>query len=271
MACLKYFSLLSHERFGSSASVMYCPTCKHSRVGFAFLGAMDSLGVVVFGMADLGKIGELTTPPYAGRPRDGSSALYLTNYVLLGLPAYSEVVIPDLSEIGHPEHYYAKGYCSPYKRRNLRERTFKDSAKYIALALNPNLSWDNKLKYFKHAIKRRCVPPPYPDDAVFNFYRKLADSACRFTGQEALKLTSQEDDLYAAHLSMGRGHEGIEDDAEDFSTKLMPEGDRCPEWFNESDWLPNEAHSGSMDITAHQRAARNVQISGIVAPIRQEP
>ena len=59
----------------------------------------------------------------------------------------------------------------------------------------------------------------------------------QYAGQEALKLASQEDDLYAARLSMGQGREKIEDDAEDFFTKLMPEGDRCPEWFNESDWL----------------------------------
>jgi hypothetical protein len=57
-----------------------------------------------------------------------------------------------------------------------------------------------------------------------------------WSGQEALRLSSLEDDLYAARLSMGQSREKIEDDAEQFFGRLLGTGDTSPDWFNESDW-----------------------------------
>jgi hypothetical protein len=66
------------------------------------------------------------------------------------------------------------------------------------------------------------------------FYRSLADLVRQYAGQEALRLTSTEDDLYAARISMGQTREKIEEEAEHFFGRLVPP--ECPDWFNEEDY-----------------------------------
>jgi hypothetical protein len=144
--------------------------------------------------------------------------------------------LPAMPEIGRPESFYAKLVKGADQQADVHLHESAKVGQYITLALDPSLAWDDKLKYFRHALKRHCVPPPYPDDDVWMFYQQLADLVRQYAGQEALRLSSTEDDLYAARLSMGQSREKIEDDAEAFFQKLMGSGDQCPEWFNEMDW-----------------------------------
>ena len=144
--------------------------------------------------------------------------------------------LPSLPEIGHPEMYYAKHIHHADKAGDVHAHEAYKVGQYITLALDPALNWEQKLKYFRHALKRHCVPPPYADDDVWMFYQKLADLVRHYAGQEALRLSSIEDDLYAARQSMGQSHEKIEDDAEEFFTKLTGLSDGCPDWCNEDDW-----------------------------------
>jgi hypothetical protein len=143
---------------------------------------------------------------------------------------------PLLPEIGRPESYYAKLVHRADKAGDVHAHEACKVGQYITLGLDPHLTWDEKLKYFKHALKRHCVPPPYPDDDVWMFYQRLADLVRQYAGQEALRLASLEDDLYAARLSMGQAREKIEDDAETFFLRLLGTSDTCPDWFNETDW-----------------------------------
>jgi hypothetical protein len=145
--------------------------------------------------------------------------------------------LPELPEIGHPEAYYAKRVHRADKEGDHHAHESWKVGQYITLALDAGLTWDDKLKYFQHALKRHCVPPPYPDDDVWIFYQKLADLVRQHCGSEALRLASMEDDLYAARLSMGQGREKIEEDAEVFFAKMLGTGDKCPDHYNESDWL----------------------------------
>jgi hypothetical protein len=142
--------------------------------------------------------------------------------------------LPPLPEIGHPEAYYAKQVHLADKIGDRHGHEAYKVGQYVTLALDPHLSWEEKLKYFKHALKRHCVPPPLPDDDVWMFYRGLADLVRQHAGQEALRLASIEDDLYAARLAMGQTRENIENDAESFFQRLCPP--ECPEWFNEEDY-----------------------------------
>ena len=142
--------------------------------------------------------------------------------------------LPPLPEIGHPESYYAKLVHRADAAGNKHAHEAYKVAQYITLAIDPHLTWEEKLKYFQHALKRHCVPPPLPDDDVWVFYRGLADLVRQHAGQEALKLASNEDDLYAARLAMGQTREHIEDEAETFFGRLCP--GECPEWFNEDDY-----------------------------------
>ena len=141
---------------------------------------------------------------------------------------------PPLPEIGHPEGYYAR---LAHKADKSGDRHLHEAAKvgqYVTLGMDPRLEWPEKLKYFNHALRRHCVPPPLPDDDVWMFYRSLADLVRRYAGQEALRLASTEDDLYAARLSMGQTRDKIENEAEEFFAKLVPP--ECPDWLNEEDY-----------------------------------
>jgi len=144
--------------------------------------------------------------------------------------------LPPMPEIGRPESSYAKRVHEADRQGDIHTHEAFKVGQYVTLAMDPHLSWDEKLKYFRHALKRHCVPPPYPDDDVWMFYQQLADLVRQHSGQEALRLASLEDDLYAARISMGQNREQIEDEAESFFQRLLGQNDQCPDWFNEADW-----------------------------------
>jgi len=141
---------------------------------------------------------------------------------------------PPMPEIGHPESYYAKLVKKADQSGSQHAHEAAKIGQYITLALDPNLTWEEKLRYFQHAMKRHCQPPPFPDDDVWMFYRELSELVRQYAGQEALRIASNEDDLYAARISMGQEREKIEDEAEEFFARLLP--DHKPDWFNEQDW-----------------------------------
>lgn len=144
--------------------------------------------------------------------------------------------LPAMPEIGRPESYYAKLVHTADRQGDTHAHEAAKVGQYVTLAMDPSLTWEEKLKYFQHALKRHCVPPPYPDDDVWMFYQQLAELVRAYCGHEALRLSSLEDDLYAARLSMGQNRDKIEDDAEQFFARLIGAGDTSPEWFNETDW-----------------------------------
>ena len=141
---------------------------------------------------------------------------------------------PPLPEIGHPESYYAQKVHSADRVGDRHGHEAYKVGQYVTLGMDQRLTWEEKLKYFSHALKRHCMPPPLPDDDVWMFYRGLADLVRRYAGQEALRMASQEDDLYAARLSMGQTREKIENEAEEFFAKIVPP--ECPDWLNEEDY-----------------------------------
>ena len=139
-----------------------------------------------------------------------------------------------MPEIGLPESVYANKVHQADKIGDKHAHEAYKVGQYITLAVDPRLTWEGKLKYFRHALKRHCVPPPLPDDDVWMFYRSLADLVRQYAGQEALRLASTEDDLYAARINMGQTRETIENEAEEFFGSLVPS--ECPDYFNEEDY-----------------------------------
>jgi len=143
--------------------------------------------------------------------------------------------IPALPEIGHPETYYAKRVHHADKLGDAHAHEGFKVGQYITLALDPRLPWERKLRYFQHAIQRHCTPPRFPDDQLWLFYRGLADLVRTYAGQEALRLSLAEDELYDKRVRDGILREDVEEDAALFFRKLIP-FDACPEWFHEVDY-----------------------------------
>lgn len=158
-----------------------------------------------------------------------STSFGFTNYLSQSSVA---TPFPRVPPLGREEAYYAKRAKRAERDGDVHLRCAYKVAQYITLALDPSLQWDEKVKYFQHALDRHCGPPPYPDDETWVFYGKLADMVRERAGAEALRLASQEDDLYAARVNMGQRRSVIEDEADRFFSKFIT-GEHCAEYFNE--------------------------------------
>jgi hypothetical protein len=145
-------------------------------------------------------------------------------------------IFPTMPEIGQSESYYAKIARQADADGNMYAHEAAKVGQYITLALDTHLEWPAKLRYFQHALKRHCVPPPVPDESVWVFYRDLADLVRRYAGYEALRLASSEDDMYATRLALGADRPAVESDAEMFFGLLLGTGDKRPDWVSEDDW-----------------------------------
>ena len=146
--------------------------------------------------------------------------------------------LPPMPEIGLDEHVYA---TLARKADENADRHAREAAKvglYITLALNPKMSWHDKLRHFTHALNKHCHTAGRPaDHRVWNFYHDLAMLVKTYCGQEALRLASHEDDLYAARLSMGIARDQIELDAEKFFDEIIGTGKECPEYLLPDDFV----------------------------------
>jgi hypothetical protein len=145
-------------------------------------------------------------------------------------------VFPAMPEIGHPESYYARLARKAEHDGDPHGREAAKVGQYLTLAMDPSLSWQQKLRYYRHGLNRHCVPPHLAGDMCWTFYRDLADLIREHAGREALRLASAEDDLYAARLGMGQDREKIAVDAEVFFLNLMTSFSTCPEWFSHDDF-----------------------------------
>lgn len=142
---------------------------------------------------------------------------------------------PPLPEIGHPDVYYTHAITLAEQEGDYHKRAASKVGRYISFAMDPNLPWEEKQKYFLHAIKHHCAPPTL-DEETQQYYAELARLVREYAGAEALRLASQEDDMYAARSALGQDISSIEDDAEAFFLRLLGHEDRCPEYLDEGDW-----------------------------------
>ena len=62
-----------------------------------------------------------------------------------------------LPVIGYPEAYYAKHIKDADSHGDKIAHEAYKVGQYITLALDPHLSWEEKLKYFRHALKRHTL------------------------------------------------------------------------------------------------------------------
>ena len=147
-------------------------------------------------------------------------------------------VFPPMPEIGLPESYYARLVKKAEASGNVFEHEAAKVGQYVTLGLDPKLDWENKQRYFKHAIRRHCNPPmAVPDEDVWVFFRNLALLVRQYAGQEALCIASAADDRWASRLASGIHKEAVEAEAVEFFSKLMGRGDQQPDWFTDEDWV----------------------------------
>jgi hypothetical protein len=143
---------------------------------------------------------------------------------------------PPMPPIGLSDHDYSHLAKEAERRHDVHAKEAAKVGMYITSALKPDLPWEEKLRYFEHALHRHCNPPPYPDEETWLYYKELAALVKRYAGQEALRLASREDDFYAARLTMGQSRDKIEDEAEVFFSRLIGNGIDCPDFLTDDDF-----------------------------------
>ena len=145
--------------------------------------------------------------------------------------------LPTLPEIGHPESYYARLIHRADRDNSPHAREAAKVGQYVTLAMDPHLQWDQKLRYFKHALRRHCQPPNFASDPVWLFYQSLADLVRRYAGREALRIALKEDESYARRVEIGVTRSRIESEAAQFFRHLLcGSTTNCPDIFNQEDW-----------------------------------
>jgi hypothetical protein len=144
--------------------------------------------------------------------------------------------LPQMPQIGQPESHYARQVQLADKLGDLHLHEANKVGQYVTLAVEPRLTWEKKLKYFDHALRRHCNPPPLPDDETWMFYQQLGNLVRYHCGEQALRLASRMDDEYARRLTAGEQRASIVADARHFFYDLMTLGEHKPTHFNEEDW-----------------------------------
>lgn len=142
---------------------------------------------------------------------------------------------PPIPEIGRPDPYYMRAIAEAEQAGNTHLRAALKVARYVTLATSPKLPWEEKRRYFLHALKHHCEAPTQ-DEPTVKYYQELAETVRRYAGAEALRLASQEDDMWAARVALGQDRTLIEDDAEAFFGRILGQGEQCPDHFAEGDW-----------------------------------
>ena len=144
--------------------------------------------------------------------------------------------LPPMPEIGHTEAYYARLAKMAEEQGWIHAKEAAKVGQYVTLALDPHLEWDAKRRYFRHALRRHCIPPAVAHDLVTGFYDRLAILVRENAGKEALRIASKQDDVYADRLRHGESREAILADARKFFSDLMGDEDRCPSYLAAEDW-----------------------------------
>jgi hypothetical protein len=148
----------------------------------------------------------------------------------------TSIALPSMPPIGQPEGFYSRLIHQAEKRGNQHAREAAKVGQYITLGLDPNLEWEQKLRYFQHALRRHCIPPPLAPEEVWIFYGELADLVRRHAGHEMLRLASSEDDLWARRVSLGQNHDAIVPQAQAFFHRLLGGVPDRPNYINQEDW-----------------------------------
>jgi hypothetical protein len=162
-----------------------------------------------------------------------------------------------MPEIGHPEAYYARIAKHADKTGMIHAHEAAKVGQYVTLAMDPNLDWETKRRYFRHVLRRHCVRPAVADDLVSMYYQRLRALVMQYAGQEALRLACAKDDEFAMRLREGESRAMIAVDAAEFFGDLLGHEDHCPSYYSEEDWaqlrmirnqwippeqMPNEAY-----------------------------
>ena len=145
--------------------------------------------------------------------------------------------LPRMPKVGLPEKVYLEAARNAGAAGDDLTHEAAKVGQYVTLALrDPDAAWPEKLKCFRHALKRHCRPPEHADDLTRSWYGQLARHVKAYAGAEALRLALEVQECYETRQGLGQTAESICDDAEEFFDAVCPHCETCPPVYNPQDW-----------------------------------
>jgi hypothetical protein len=143
---------------------------------------------------------------------------------------------PPMPQLGQSEAYYKELVRQAEQNHQVHAREAAKVGQYVTLGIQEDTDPASKMKFFRHAIRKHCVPPPISDVGVEGFYERLGDFVRLHAGRQALRVASIEDDRFAMRERDGESHEKLVAEAQVFFEKLLgPDGLRS-DLFTDDDW-----------------------------------
>ena len=144
---------------------------------------------------------------------------------------------PPMPELGHTEAYYKEMVRQAEQNHSVHAREAAKVGQYVTLGINEDSNPAEKMKFFRHALRKHCRPPQIADDMVEGFYERLADFVRAQAGQEALRMASVEDDRFAMRERNGENRIKLVLEARRYFERLLgTTTDERPDLFLEEDW-----------------------------------
>ncbi|HEY2586297.1 MAG TPA: hypothetical protein VGI81_11090 [Tepidisphaeraceae bacterium] len=137
-----------------------------------------------------------------------------------------------LPVIGHPEAWYTKHIEQADAAGDHLAHCAYKVGQYVTLALDPKRPWEEKVKYFRHCLKRHCTPAGEADPDTLAFCDKLRALVLRYGSQEARKMARHEHDAYAMRLDFGVPKDTLAEEAEVFFPRILGHG-ACPDYLTQ--------------------------------------
>jgi hypothetical protein len=143
---------------------------------------------------------------------------------------------PPMPVVGQNEAYYKELVRQAEQNHLVHAREAAKVGQYVTLGQQEDTDPQSKIKFFRHAMRKHCVPPPISDMMVDGFYERLADFVRMHAGREALRVASMEDDRFAMRERNGESHDSLVLEARQFFEKLLGPDSVRSDLFTDEDW-----------------------------------
>jgi len=143
---------------------------------------------------------------------------------------------PPMPQLGQGEAYYTNLVRQAAHAHQVHAREAAKVGQYVTLGLQEDTDPASKMKFFRHAIRKHCVPPPISDVAVEGFYERLSDFVRLHAGREALRMASIEDERYAMRERDGESRGKLVAEARVFFEKLLGPDSLRSDLYTDEDW-----------------------------------
>jgi hypothetical protein len=138
--------------------------------------------------------------------------------------------------IGHPEIFYVKHIKQAEETGAFHAREAYKVGRYVTLAIDPKLPWEEKIRYFKHVLKHHVTAPDGSDPETQQYYHKLLDLVKRYASQEAVKSIKHESDRLREMRQRGESLEKVRIEAGAALSRVIGDHAACPHWMRPDAW-----------------------------------